>query len=122
MAKKQPASTGKVPSKTLLTRHLRELAGSLSDQIGDDGNALTKAEALAKVLWERAIGWTETDDAGKKTEHKPEPWAVSLVYERLEGRCPTAEDVGGSKGTIADKIGELSKTKINRLTEEPRGE
>lgn len=120
MAKK---SAGKVSNKTLLTRHLKELAATLSDQMGDDGNALTRAEALAKVIWDRAIGWKEMDDQGKEVKHKPEPWAVSLVYERLEGRCPTAEDVGSNKGTsVAEKVGDLSRVKINKLTEEPNVE
>jgi hypothetical protein len=105
-----------VPGKTVLTRFLKELAGTLSDRIGDDGRVVTKAEALALVIWERAIGYTETDDDGGKVAHKPEPWAVALVYERLEGRCPTAQDVGTNKGTVGERISELSKIKINALS------
>jgi hypothetical protein len=116
--KKNP-STGRTPTKTILTRHLKELAEQLSDRLGDDGNALTRAAALARVIWDRAIGYTEHGDGGADVEHKPEPWAVGLIYERLEGRCPTAEDVGAHKGTVSDRISDLSKSKVNALTEAP---
>lgn len=110
-------STGKLPGKTVLTRHLKELAGSLSERICDkDGHALTKAEALAAVIWDRALGWVEVKDDGTKVPHSPEPWAVALVFERMEGRAPTAQDVGGNKGTVADRVSELGKTKINALS------
>jgi hypothetical protein len=116
MSKKNNPPTGKVPSKATLTKHLRELSASLSERIADDGHALTKAEALAAVIWERAIGWTEIAEGGTEVPHKPEPWAVALIYERLEGRCPTAMDVGSTKGTVADRVSDLGRTKINNLT------
>jgi hypothetical protein len=116
MGKKANPATGRVPGKATITKHLRELAASLSDQIDDQGHALTKAQALAKVIWERALGWTEILDAGAEKKHPPEPWAISLIYDRTEGRCPTALDVGSNKGTVADRVSDLGRTKINDLT------
>lgn len=121
MTKKANPPSGKVPTKATLTKHLRELAASLSDQMGDDGRALTRAQALAKVIWDRALGWIDRTDDGKEAQHSPEPWAITLVYERLEGRCPTALDVGSGKGTVADRVSELGKTAINNLTPETNG-
>ena len=120
MVKPNPR-TGKVPTGAVLTKHLRALAAEASEQIADDGSVLTRAEALALLIWGRALGWVEKGDKGEQVNHKPEPWAISLIYERLEGRCPTAMDTG-NKGTVADKVSEMGVAAINDLTPEAGGE
>lgn len=85
--------------------------------ITDDGTVITKAEAMAMLLWNYALGWEEADpDDPKKTiKHKPQQWAISLIYDRLEGKAPSAvEDTSGTM-TAADKVSELAKNNLNAM-------
>ena len=80
---------------------------------------VTRAELLALVLWKKALGWTEQNKIkdGPETVHKPESWAIQLIYERLEGRAPQA--IPDAKGHLseAERINELAKSKLNRTAE-----
>lgn len=103
-----------------LTDHLRQLAAEAHDW-SEDG-AITKGEALARLLWQKALGSVEKqlDDEGKEKEivHKPESWAIQLVYERMEGRTPQALDEDPHKVTAADRVRDLAKKRANSLAEE----
>ncbi len=113
-----------------LTNRLRELLAELHDTyLDDDGKAImvTKGEALAALVMNHAIGWTEevieeTDTPGqtkmRTVIHPPARWAIELIYERIEGKTPQAlpDDRGGL--TAADKVSEQALKKINQLTQE----
>ena len=99
-----------------LTLHLRQLSAE-AHSIADDGDVITKAEAMALLLWNYALGWEEADpdDPEKTIQHKPQQWAISLIYDRLEGKAPTAiEDMSGTM-TTADKVSELAKNNLNAM-------
>ena len=106
-----------------MTKFLRALAEevetSLRDESSGEFRLITRAEMLALVLWKKALGWIEPNKIkdGPEIVHKPESWAIQLIYERLEGRAPQA--VPDAKGhlTAADKIDELAKSKLNRTAE-----
>ena len=102
-----------------LTNHLRELAAEAHDWSEEDG-AITKGEAMARLLWRKALGYTETtvDDEGNEKEvyHKPEAWAIQLVYERIEGKTPQAmEEDRGDKPKAKDHVRELAQSRLNDL-------
>ena len=114
-----------------LTKHLREIMASYHEggtSLNEDGEIVmqTKAEALAEILADRALGWEEEVQVkDKKTDavtnvikhHPPEKWAIIMVYERMEGKTPTAL-ADETKGlTAADRVSELAVTAINELTE-----
>lgn len=113
-----------------LTNRLRELLAEHHDTYLDaDGRAVmvTKGEALAELVMSRALGWTEetieeTDVPGqtikKSVEHKPERWAIELIYDRTEGKTPQALPDDKSGLTAAERVGEVAKKKINQLTKE----
>ena len=117
-------------SGSALTKHLREIMASYHDsRLNDDGDMVmfTKAEALAEILADRALGWDEELEIedkkvpGKVTKvmkkHPPEKWAIVMVYERMEGKTPTAL-ADETKGlTAAERVGELAVTAINDLTD-----
>lgn len=114
MKKKRPAYTTRQ-----VTQHLREIAAQAHDWSVDDG-ILTKGECLARLLWRKALGWTEkvVDDEGIKNEffHKPEAWAIQLVYDRMEGRvaqATTDEEVRSIK--VKEEVSELAKSRLNAL-------
>lgn len=113
-----------------LTRKLRELAATVHDtRMNDDGEVeyLSKGEALAEELFKSALGWfeeviVEGDVPGqvitKKVWHKPEAWAKQFIWDRLEGKSPTAlpDDKGGM--TVKDKVSDLAVARVNKLTKE----
>lgn len=117
-------------SNRALTEKLRELMASVHDtRLNEDGEAeyVTKGERLAELICDRALGWedtelVDTDVPGQKQEvtkkHRPERWAMELVWDRLEGKTPQALSDDTDRLTAADKVSELAKTKINKLTEE----
>mgnify|MGYP006272615441 CR=1 FL=1 len=108
-----------------LTENLRQLAAEAHDWSMEDG-AITKGEALAKLLWKKALGYTEetTDDEGntKQVYHKPEAWAIQLVYERMEGKTPQAiQDDEGNKRKAKDEVRDLAKARLNDLAKTAKG-
>lgn len=103
----------------MLTKHLKEMAGYI-ETLDDDGNAVTKARRLSALIWNYALGFEEPDqdNPDKKTKHRPEQWAIQLIYERIEGRSPVATPESTGK-TVAEKVSDLGKAKVNALA--PKG-
>lgn len=111
MAKPQPYSTKQ------LTGHLRQLAAEAHDWSEQDG-VITKGEALAALLWKKALGYSEEVDTpeGKKTVRiEPQAWAIQLVYDRMEGKTPVAVEESETKVTAAEKVRELAKARLNDI-------
>jgi hypothetical protein len=83
-----------------------------------EGDAVTKAEALALLVWKNALGHEQVspDDPNRKTFIPPAVWAIDLLYNRIEGKIPLAviEDQGKS---LTDKVSDLGKAKINSLAQ-----
>ncbi len=105
-------------SRKALSKHL-DAIGQEAHTITADGTQVTKEEALARLLWDKALGYTETirDDNGTQKEivHKPESWALEYIYERKEGKAPPA--IADSSGGIraADKVRQLAKERLNNM-------
>jgi hypothetical protein len=77
----------------------------------------SKAEALARFVWKQALGYEEVNDAGEKVKYQPDKWAITLLFDRLEGKVvavPLAEKQGRS---ISDRVGDQTKKALNKLAE-----
>ena len=101
-----------------LTRHLRVLAAQV-DAVSDGGDLISKSEKLAEIVWQRAIGFQEKTADGKLIPHKPEQWAIMLLFDRLEGRVPVMIDDKTGQ-TLADKVTALGRSRLNALIEVER--
>jgi hypothetical protein len=120
--KKPKAYTGKE-----LTNHLRTLAATLHDVVYEDNpetgmsetRARTKGQALGEEIFKLATGWWETkiddEDQERKIWHKPEPWAIAMVFDRMEGKAPQAINETDSKVKAKDKVAQLAKDRLNSL-------
>lgn len=101
-----------------LTNHLRTLAAE-AHTIADDGTFVTKGEALADLLWQKALGYEEKtlDDEGneKIVKHDPAAWAIQLVYDRMEGKTPQAVTEDDTRIKAAEAVREMAKNRINDL-------
>lgn len=116
MAKALPAKL----STRALTRHLHEL-GAEAHTVADDGTILTREEALARLLWDKALGWEEVtrDEDGnvKRIKHKPESWAIQYIYERREGKAAAATVEEDNRIRTSERVRELARDRLNRLAE-----
>jgi hypothetical protein len=114
----------------LLSKFIREIASEICDDPvikarGEDAVMVTKAEAIARYIWKVALGWEESVDIykdGVKTGirpevHKPERWAINLIWDRMEGRAGAADLKGGSdKASLADKVSAQGKKRLSQIT------
>lgn len=103
----------------LLSAYLRSIAEEVTETIKDpksgEDRMATKAEALARLIWRDALGYTETQIVkGERIEvaRAPSRAAASMLYDRVEGRAPASmgDDSGGV--TAADKVTEQATKRI----------
>ena len=114
----------------LLSKFIREIANEEHDDPvikarGEEAVMLTKAEAVARYLWKIALGYEEAvaiiNKDGKKTgekqvKHKPDKWAINVIWDRIEGRVGAADVKGGSdKASLADKVSAQGKKRMNQI-------
>lgn len=98
-----------------LTNNLRKLAAQ-AESTDDDGNIIDKGAKLAELLWKKALGYTELDPkTGKDEFHRPESWAILLIYERLEGKTPVAMPDENASHKVGERVSELAKGRLNAL-------
>jgi hypothetical protein len=123
----------KTSAGMMLSKHLRKIAAEHTEVGGNDpenGQAriITKAEALARVMWKLALGYSEEtrirdEKTGKVSlivkEHKPDNTMISLIWDRLEGKVSAQEDKA-KKQPLSHKVDEQIKQRINALTGDSR--
>jgi len=106
-----------------ITRLIRE-RGNEFHTVDDEGNPLTRLQALALLVWKKALGWTETDPkTGTETTHSPDRGFITMIYDRLDGKmAPAIADNGKKKATLSDRVGEQSKRRLNQMAEKEDNE
>jgi len=81
----------------------------------------TKAESLARIIWKRALGYTEmvTLKQGGIVEkvHSPNTAMMHIIFERIEGKVQGDKESPRENMTVADRIGEQGKKAINEVTD-----
>ena len=113
----------------LLSKFIREIANEeFDDPIikakGEEAVMVTKAEAIARHIWSVALGYVEEIDiykdgvkTGVKLEsHRPDKWAINLIWDRMEGRVGQADTKPGSdKASLAEKVSEQGKKRLAQI-------
>ena len=120
----------KIAAGKLLSKFIREIASEICDDPvikakGEEAVMLTKAEAIARYIFKLALGYEESvdvlDKVGKKIGirpevHRPDKWAINIIWDRLEGRVGAADLKGGSdKASLADKVSEQGKKRLSQI-------
>jgi hypothetical protein len=116
----------KVPTGAVLTKYLRALALDI-ETVDDDGDPVTKAAALASLVWKHALGFIEVEITVKEggppdkreVKHGPDWRAIELLYNRIEGKIPLAV-VEDQARSLTDKVSELGKARANSLAKAAR--
>jgi len=110
----------------LLSQFIKEIALEKTELVKDaDGEdqMVTKAEALARMIWQRGLGFTEQKVInGELTdvEHQPDRVYVGMLWDRMEGRAPLMNPDKKGGRTIADKVSEQGKKRINAVSKKIR--
>lgn len=120
MSKKKTKHGIKTRAGQLLSQFLRQIAEEKTEFVKDDGEdrMATKAEALARKMWKMALGYTETkieDDGSEiKIYHSPDRTLMSMLFDRIEGRAPLSTNLDKHKRTIAEKVSEQGRERIQK--------
>lgn len=102
----------------ILSEYLRAIACEMTEvfdvDVGPDKvkhKVISKAERLARELWEKAL--TSTDKK-ERLEY------IKLVIERTDGKVGTVAgaDDNDKKGNIPDRISEVNKRRLNNFAKE----
>ena len=104
----------------LLTKFLRQISEEKSEfikgnQTNDDRMA-SKAEALARNMWDMALGKSlesvDEDGVMVHLERRPDKSMMSLIFDRLEGKSPISVTEDDEVLTVAGKVTEQGKNRI----------
>ncbi len=122
---KAPTIGDKARAGRLLSDYLRRIAQEQTEFVkGPDGDdtMVSKAEALARLMFKLALGWDEV--VSKKSngniieitkKHNPSMGMIALIWDRIEGRSvPLAGDDKQGR-TLPKKISEENKRRMNEL-------
>jgi len=111
------AKTGKTKAGKILTRYLELIAEEKTETVKDpmtgEDRMATKAEALARLIFKRALGYTELDvKSGADIVHQPEQSKIGIIFDRIEGKAPMAGEDTQGKITAAERVSEVGKKRI----------
>lgn len=103
----------------LLTRFIRQIAEEQTEFVKDDDGEdrmVSKAEAMARQMWQIALGWTEVRatvaEAPIEVVHAPDPKMMQLLLDRMEGRAATATEDETFRPSTAKKVSEQARKRI----------
>ena len=123
---KAPTIGDKVRAGRLLSEHLRKIAQEETELVkgtSNDDRMITKAEALARLMFKLALGWTEENfKDGKKKVHNPSAGMIALIWDRIEGRSVPLVGDGKQGRTLPNKVSEESKNRLNRMITDSNGD
>ena len=101
-----------------LTEELRKLAAE-AVSIDDNGDPITREQALSLLIWQQALGWEEKvrDEHGslQVVKHPPVAWAQQFLWERMEGKAPVAQAEAEGHVKAKDKVDALARNRLNAM-------
>lgn len=114
--KKQNSMIGdRIRAGILLSTHLRKIAQEATET-DKEGNMITKAEALARLMFKLALGYTEVDiKAGIETIHGPDRGMIGSIWDRIEGRAAPTTDNLAKKRTLPQRVSTENKKRLNDI-------
>lgn len=101
---------------TLLSNFLRQIA---QEKVAGEKEVMTKAEALARQIWNRALGRHAIgvdNDTGKIIYEKPDKSMIDIIFDRTEGRVGTFEEEKKKGEDIPSKVSRKNKARINKMS------
>ncbi len=110
----------------LLSKFIKDIANEETEFVKDEDGGdymATKAEALARTIWKRALGFDEKlkkrNKDGVEVEttipHAPNSTYIGIILDRTEGRAPLITDGKDGKLKIADRINQEGVNRVNSI-------
>jgi len=107
----------------LMSDLIRKIAEESSEE--HNGEAISKAESLARIIWQMSLGWTETEDvlqSGIKVgtrvkRYPPAQWAIKEILDRAEGKAAQTSSINDKQADVSDRITDRTKNRLNALAE-----
>ena len=114
---KAPTIGDKARAGRLLSEHLRRIAQEETEfaDCPDGDKMVTKAEALARLMFKLALGYEVVSDSGKTIIHNPSAGMIALIWDRIEGRSVPLTGNEDKKRTLPKKVSEESRRRLNIL-------
>ncbi len=111
----------KQAATTELSKLIKRI-GQEQHTIDDAGIGITKFEALARLVWDRALGCTKKDPkTGAETVFHPDKTFIGMVFDRTEGKvAPAVSNDGNKKATLSSRIKEQSVKRLNQMSKEKK--
>ena len=103
-----------------LLRDIAEEKTEVNDSV-DDPKMISKAEKLARLIWKKGLGWTEQQLVNNELTdiaHPPDRVYVGMLLDRLEGRVAAVEPGKKERRTVADRVGDQIKKRINSVSKD----
>lgn len=102
-----------------LTKIIKQI-GNEFHTVDDEGNPLTKIQALGRLVWNKALGYLEKDvETGVEVKHNPDKTFIGMIWDRLEGKvAPSVSGSGKDKATLSDRIGSQRKRRLNQMAKD----
>ena len=124
MAKKLPEMGNKTRAGNILSTYLRLIAQETvarDDFEKGETRTMSKAEALAYLIWNKALGYREeaTGENGETVivEHEPDKDMIKLVYDRIEGKVANPEENKDREQKLPDKVSDTNRARLNKMAE-----
>ncbi len=128
MPKKRNRSSNLSGAKTkagkILSDAINRIAKEETESTVLDGEdvMITKAHALARLIWKSALGYTITTIEGvisKQILHPPSLAHQQILLDRMEGKVAAAEpEKKEDKSELADRLSKEAKNRINKIGED----
>lgn len=101
----------------LLSKFIRQIAEEETESVEGSKRMATKAEALANIVWQKALGYKEMIIPGDNgppviVVHKSDNKMIQMLWDRMEGRAPTAGEDVSHRPSTAEKVSEQGKRRI----------
>ncbi|HDY87906.1 MAG TPA: hypothetical protein ENH82_07325 [bacterium] len=127
MPKKRNRSSNLANAKTragkILSDAINKIAKEETETAMLDGEdvMITKAHALARLIWKSALGYTVTTIEGvasKQILHPPSLAHQQILLDRMEGKVAAAEpEKKENKSELADRLSKEATNRINSINE-----
>lgn len=122
--KKLSSRGTKIKAGMLLTQFIKSIALEQTELIRDpktgEDKMVSKAEALARLVFKKALGYTEQiAEEGNLVDikHAPDRTMIALLWDRMEGRAPLMNPDKKDRRSIADRVSEQGKKRSNKIAE-----
>lgn len=123
---KRTETVSKTRTGRILNSLLRKVAEEQTELAKDitgagDDAIVSKAEALVRSVYKLALGYIEevevVDEKGavigvRVKRIPPDRYMIALIWDRLEGKVSTSDEVDDKRAKVADKVGEQGKKRI----------